>query len=694
MRMRNRNIFITILMLVSSIGFSQIQTPLKWTFSSYKTSDSTAVLYFKATMDKGWHAYSQKNSNAEGTLPSTTFEFSKSNDYQRIGKVNEPKGIEKNEPLFDNAKLIYFENTVTFSQQIKIISAKAFTVKGSITAMTCNNGGCVPLDDNFSIAVEGYKKATKVKSTDTVANKTDVDTASKKTCCKADSSKADKKDNTSLTDANNLKKLGLWSLFLLALGLGFVALLTPCIYPMIPMTISYFMHGENSRKKSIFLAGIFGISIILIFILIGTIIAIIFGQEFANLISTHWLPNLIFFVIFIIFAASFFGMFELTLPSWMINKSDKQADKGGYMGAFFMALTLVLVSFSCTAPIVGSIMRLSMNGEVLSPIVGMFGYSLAFAIPFTLFAIFPSVLSNLPKSGGWLNSVKVVLGFIELAAALKFLSMADQTYHWRILDREIYLAIWIVIFTLMGIYLLGKIKFAHDSEVKFISVPRLIFAIITFSFVVYLIPGMFGAPLNVLSGWLPPMETQDFDIANIVRENSGSSDNTAKTINIAEAPRYADKGLKLPHGLKGYFDYDQALKAAKVLNKPVFVDFTGHACSNCRNMEATVWKAPEVLKMLQNDFVIVALYVDDHVIELSKEDAYINPDTKEPITLLGKKNFDIQVRKYGANAQPYYVLLSPDGEILAKPQPYNLDIDNFVRFLKNGLKEFSSKQSK
>jgi thiol:disulfide interchange protein DsbD len=395
-----------------------------------------------------------------------------------------------------------------------------------------------------------------------------------------------------------------------------------------------------------------------------------------------------FFAIFVFFAFSFFGMFEITLPSWLVNKSDAQADKGGWSGAFFMAFTLVLVSFSCTGPIVGAILVESANGEILKPIIGMFGFSLAFALPFGIFAFFPSLMNNMPKSGGWLNSVKVVLGFLELALGLKFLSIADQTYHWGILDRDIYLAIWIVIFTLMGIYLLGKIKFSHDSDVKFISVPRLMFVIVTFSFVLYMVPGLFGAPLKMLSGYLPPQESHDFDINAIVRNNLESvsfSENTSKE--ICETPKYADK-LHLPHGIKGFFDYDQALACSKKQNKPIFVDFTGHGCVNCREMEANVWSDPEVLKSLKKDFIVVALYVDDKT-ELPENEWYTSEYDGKVKKTIGKKFADLQISRFNVNAQPYYVILDSEGkQMTKKSHAYDKDIDLFKSFLNEGLETF------
>ena len=440
---------------------------------------------------------------------------------------------------------------------------------------------------------------------------------------------------------------------------------------------------------------VYGLAIIAIYTLIGSILAVVAGPDIANWLSTHWLPNILFFLIFVIFAASFFGMFEITLPHWLVNKSDAKADKGGFVGSIFMALTLVLVSFSCTGPIVGTILVESAGGQVLKPIVGMFGFSLAFALPFTLFAFFPSWLSNLPKSGGWLNSVKVVLGFLELALGLKFLSIADQTYHWGLLDREIYLALWIVIFFLMGLYLMGKIKFAHDSEVKFLSVPRLIFSIITFSFVVYLIPGMFGAPLKALSGYVPPMHTHDFDLNDIIRKNSGGGGATAMmqlTDNeLCETPKFHEK-LHLPHGLQGYFDYEQALACAKSLDKPLFIDFTGHGCVNCREMEANVWADPRVLALLRDEYVIAALYVDDKTMLPEEEWVLSDYDGKWKKTI-GRKYADFQVSKFGVNAQPYYVLMGHENNVVSQPRAYDLDVDEFVEFLKQGVVNYKKGQT-
>jgi thiol:disulfide interchange protein DsbD len=478
---------------------------------------------------------------------------------------------------------------------------------------------------------------------------------------------------------------------------GLAAILTPCVFPMIPMTVSFFMNSSQSKMKARLQAFAYGISIILIYTVIGTVVALTLGADFANFLSTHWLPNILFFIIFVLFAFSFFGAFEIVLPSKWVNKSDRAADKRGFGGSFFMALTLVLVSFSCTGPIVGAILVESAGGMVVKPIVGMLGFSLAFALPFTLFALFPQWLNRLPKSGGWLNSVKVFLGFIELALGLKFLSVADQTYHWGILDRDVYIAIWIVIFTMLGFYFLGKLKFAYDSEVKHVSVPRLMLALATFSFVVYLIPGLFGAPLKAISGYLPPMSSHDFDLHRLIREEvrmnqTASVDLLAPETPVGcEKPKFADF-LELPHGLQGYFDFEQGLACAKVQNKPIFIDFTGHGCVNCREMEANVWSDPKVLERLQNDFVIIALYVDDKT-ELPKSDWVTSTVDGRVKKTLGKKYSDFQIARFGVNAQPYYVLLDSDQSLLTQPIARDLNPDHFIEFLDKGIAEYKKRHN-
>ena len=640
---------------------SKILEPVKWDIVSNKINDNTFELLFTANIDKGYHLYSLTIPEG-GPLP-TVFTFEKSKQFELqdgITEVTTP--IEEYDDVFE-MDIKFFEGKAVFKQIIKLNpESTVVPVVGEIAYMVCNDVGCVALYEDFEL---------------------NYDTNSAKLVDDAAVSSYGDNDITG-------KKASLWGFFLLSFLGGLAAILTPCVFPMIPMTVSFFMKDGEDKSKGKIQALIYGISIIGIYVFIGSVLAVVAGPDIANWLSTHWLPNILFFIIFIVFAASFFGMFEITLPHWVVNKSDESADKGGFLGPVFMALTLVLVSFSCTGPIVGTILVESAGGQILKPIIGMLGFSLAFAMPFTLFAFFPTLLNGLPKSGGWLNSVKVVLGFLELALGLKFLSIADQTYHWGILDREVYLALWIVIFFLLGLYLLGKIKFAHDSDVPFVSVPRLMLAIIVFSFVTYLIPGMIGAPLKALSGYLPPQSTHDFDLNAIIRENvkafsvssSGNDDNKE----LCEAPKYGDF-LDLPHGLEGYFDYDQALACAKEQNKPIFLDFTGHGCVNCREMEANVWSDPKVLKLLRNDYIVTALYVDDKT-EMKEEDWYTsNYDGKLKKTI-GKKFADLQKDLFGVNAQPFYVLLSPEGKVLTAPRAYDLDVPAFVNFLKTGLKNF------
>ncbi len=682
--MNKKYIIFFAFLFVSFTSFSQILNPVKWSFSTTKTSDSTAILYLKATIDKTWHLYSQ-NIPADGPI-ATSFSFQQSNDFQLIGKVAEPKATEEYDSTF-SMNLKYFSNTATFTQHIKIRSTKPFKIKGILNFMCCDNKQCLPPQDiEFSFNIDGYSKAVFVQNNDTT-----LSLKPENTLTLAASNTTATNISQEKTKLNEKNSSLLW-FFLLAFIAGLAAIITPCVFPIIPLTVTFFMHNKETKTKSRILALVYGFSIIAIYTVIGTIVAVTLGANFANWLSTAWLPNVFFFLIFMVFALSFFGMFEITLPSWLVTKTDKQADKGGFLGAFFMAFTLVLVSFSCTGPIVGAILVESASGQVLKPVIGMFGFSLAFALPFTLFAYFPSWLARLPKSGGWLNSVKIVLAFLELALGLKFLSIADQTYHWGILDREVYLAFWIVIFTLLGLYLLKKIKFAHDSEIKHISAPRIILAVITFAFVVYMIPGMFGAPLKALAGYLPPQETQDFNLNAIIRDNIEKTYSIPGHIvntGLCDKPKYADF-LKLPHRLKGYFDYNQALACAKQQNKPLFIDFTGHGCVNCREMEARVWADPRVLKILREKYIVTALYVDDKKELPQSEWAISNYDGKLKKNI-GTKNADFQITHFNVNAQPYYVLLSNNGQQLAKPKAYDLNADNFVEYLENGLKAFTQK---
>lgn len=713
------------IVLLSHLSLSaQIETPVTWKSKLVQLDKANAEIQLIATIEEHWHLYSQKTPEG-GPLP-LIFEFQPSENYERIGEVTEPKPKEEWDEVFKITNL-YFEGTVIFKQKIKILQDKGFNIDLNADYQACIDGRCVPGNNDLTISVNGGsgQKATepiktepKVKSFQVSEMKSEsaetvpaqgnnpvsaagsVDSLHATQTVAADTSKTGTPTLVNMDDDSTEGK-SLWWFFFISFLAGLAAILTPCVFPMIPMTVTFFMKDKEHKAKGQVQAIVYGFSIIAIYTFIGSILAVVAGPEFANFLSTHWIPNVLFFLIFLFFAASFLGMFEIVLPSSLVNKSDAKADKGGIVGAIFMAVTLVLVSFSCTGPIVGAILVESAGGAILKPIVGMFGFSLAFALPFTLFAFFPSWLSSLPKSGGWLNSVKVVLGFIELALGLKFLSVADQTYHWGLLDRDIYIAFWVVIFTLMGLYLLGKLKFAHDSPLPHIKVPRLILAIITFTFVVYLIPGMFGAPLKALSGYLPPAATHDFDIDDKIIESSFSIQDQLQSGNVStanqssdaapcEAPNYADQ-LHLPHGLKGFFDYNQALACAKAQNKPLFIDFTGHGCVNCREMEANVWSDPEVLKRLKNEFIVVALYVDDKKIQLPEEEWITSSFDGKLKKTLGKKNADMQITRYNVNAQPYYVLLDKNEQVLVKPRGYNLNVQEFIQFLDHGINEFKNR---
>lgn len=651
--------------LLNSIGLhAQIEEPVKWQFSKEKISETEYYIVFKAIIDEDWHLYSSFTPEG-GPIPAS-FSYEESELYDTLGLVSETPEAEKQFDDVFNINVLILHHQVIFKQKIKLNTNKAFAITGEFTGQACIEGKCVLVGTDFSFSFNG----------DNI-----------------------QKEESTLSEADNYLdyikddsgKSSLLNLFSIAFLFGLIALLTPCVFPMIPMTVTFFMHDSKNRAKSIRQALFFGLSIIALYSFIGTIVSMIFGPEIANWLSTHWIPNVLFFLIFMFFAASFLGMFEITLPSWMVNKSDKQVEKGGFMGPFFMAFTLVLVSFSCTGPIVGSILVKSAGGEFLEPLIGMFGFSLAFAIPFTLFAIFPSWLSNLPKSGGWLNTVKVILGFLELALGLKFLSIADQTYHWGILDREVYIAFWIIIGILMGFYLLGKLKFAHDSDLPYIGVPRLILAIITFTFVLYMTPGMFGAPLKALAGYLPPQKTHDFNLNAIIRNNVKLYAQEDQIPAICEEPKFSDQ-LELPHGLEGYFDYKQALSCARKQNKPLFIDFTGHGCVNCRNMEANVWIDPEVIRRLKEEFVIVALYVDDKKKLPESEWITSKRDGKVKKTI-GGIYADFQITRFKTNAQPYYVLLDTNEERLVNPKKYDLKIPNFIKFLDEGVAEFKKRHN-
>ncbi len=684
MLMKRRSIISGIvLFLLSAVPlFAQMGEPIvKWSVSQGKTENGITEIIFSGTISSGWHTYGASHKDSPVTV-----------------EFEDVKGYSLEGGLYDLLKPEKFDGDDVFFDKIKVaqkirVAEDASSLKGMITSSSCTDNSCgAPEDWNFEIklrkeadvAVAAVPEKTKKEESAAKAKTavTEAPTGAVEGAGSAETAVTEATAETAATAVTEEEQRAggsLWALILEAVLWGFAMLLTPCVFPMVPMTISFFMKGSSTPAAGRFKAFMYGLFIVLLYtvpisLIIGA--TYIFGGETVtadifNWLSTHWLPNIIFFIVFMVFAASFFGAFEITLPSTLVNKSDKNSDKGGLAGIFFMALTLVLVSFSCTGPIVGSVLIKSTQGEFWTPMVTMLAFSVAFALPFTIFAMFPSLLKKL-KSGSWLNSVKVVLGFIEVALGLKFLSVADQTYHWGLLDREIYLAIWIVVFTLLGLYLLGKIRFEADSEVKHIGIFRLFLVIVDFTFVVYMIPGMFGAPLKALSGYLPPIETQDFIMG---------SNPSQQVVSIEEA----NKCEKLPLGLTGYHSMEEGYAAAKASGKPVFLDISGLACVNCREMEQRVWSDPKVLSMLKNDFVIVVLYTDDKT--KLPENEWVTTSSGKVLKDRGRVNAWFVRENFGVSAQPNYVLLSPDGKQLAPIRGYNTDIDGFVEFLNSGLEK-------
>jgi thiol:disulfide interchange protein len=656
---------------------AQVLDPIDWKFEYNRVSDKEIDLVFRAEIENKWHLYSQ-DIDEGGPIP-TSFTFNPSEHYQLSGKTLE---ISKPEIIHDPSfgmDLKMFSHEAVFKQEILLLTDQDFVLAGNIEYMSCDDKRCLPPDNeeftfDLKIASPGFQATQEGVPLKSADHRLDLEDDSR-VSTSSDSGYTPTGESDSTTNKTNDSR-SLWLFFVISFVAGLAALLTPCVFPMIPMTVTFFMREGRKRIKGIMIGLVFGLSIILIYTSIGFIVSLSsVGPDAANVVSTHWIPNLIFFLLFILFAASFLGMFEMVLPGKWANTSDRQADKGGYVGAFFMAFTLVLVSFSCTGPIVGALLVQSAGGLALKPIIGMFGFSLAFALPFTLLSIFPAWLSGLPKSGSWLNSIKVVLGFIVLAFSFKFLSTIDQTYHLGILGRDVFLAIWIVIFSLLGFYLLGKLKFANDSDLLHISVPRLFLSIITFSFVVYLIPGLFGAPLKGMASLIPPMTDESF-----VLNQPGDATSTG---NCGPA-KYSDF-LQLPYDLQGYFDYEEGISCARQLGKPVLLDFKGHSCSTCKVMEAKVWSNPKVLKRLRKNFVIVALYVDDKT--KLPENEWITSDSDRTMKkTIGKKNLDFQITHFNTNTLPYYVIIDHNGKPLTKPMGYELDVRKFIDFLDKGVK--------
>lgn len=697
------------LLLGSVASFAQApEATAKWSVSSKAVSGDVFELTFKASIEDGWHIYT-----IDHEYNPIVIEFTPSEGYSLEGGLNQVT-----KPSDFQGEKVFFD-FVTLTQRVKLTGNEA-TVTGEVSWSGCNDRFCAaPESWEFSmpLAVAGATQSAASKESSAQLSPDDDSAVSDDVTIE---SKTDEVSSSLTVSSDESKSVGsLWALIIEAILWGFAMLMTPCVFPMVPMTVSFFMKQSTTAAEGRFKAFIYGLFIVLLYTVpISVIIGLTWliggnavTADIFNWLATHWLPNLIFFVVFMLFAASFFGAFEIELPSSLANKSDAKSGGKGLGGIFFMALTLVLVSFSCTGPIVGTVLIKSTQGEFWTPMVTMLAFSVAFALPFTVLAMFPSLLKKMKgKSGSWLNSVKVVLGFIEVALGFKFLSVADQTYHWGLLDREVYLGIWIVTFSLLGFYLLGKLRFKNDDPVEHVSVPRLGLAIAVFTFVVYMIPGMWGAPLKALSGYLPPIETQDFVVYNYADSPSASvastgsatgmmhgsvtepaevtsvGENGALTGSATGASTYGQKyDLKMPLGLTGYFTLEEGLTAAKAQGKPVFVDITGHGCVNCREMEQRVWSDPRVLNILRNEYVLVALYVDDKT-KLEEKDWLTTPEGKT-LKEIGRVNSYIARTRFGVNAQPNYALLDAEGNQLAPVRGYNLSVDGFIAFLNSGLKK-------
>lgn len=727
---------ITLLFSSCSTVSAQLEQHSKWKTYTEPADASkikvgeTIKLYFEVEIEKDWYVYSSDFDKNLGPIVSE-LTLEKNDAFEAIGGLKAVNPKKKYDDLW-GGEYTYFVKKGKFYQNVKILKPNAI-IKTTLTYQECSevSGKCIMQEPEFTFTIKAQTTDdTKTDKTDNKVEKNDnqipttanTDNTNKnegnnqntenstivviegndsslfENLTKTETTKTEKItfDNTKnyVPEGDPFKDLpevttdlggeseSLWGFMIAAFLSGLVALLTPCVFPMIPMTVSFFTTRSKNRFEGIARAMFYGFSIVGLYTLIGFIVSRFMGDDAASILATHWFPNVLFFLVFLVFAISFFGAFDIVLPSKMVNSIDKQADKGGYIGIFFMALTLVVVSFSCTGPIAGSILVMSANGEVIKPVLGMFAFSLAFALPFTLFAIFPSLLSSLPKSGGWLNTVKVVLGFVELALAFKFLSVADQVYHWGILDRPIYIVIWMSTAFFLGLYLLGKIRLPHDSVVEKLGVGRLLMAIASFAFFLYLMPGLFGAPLSPLSGYLPPQSTNEFDLVALIRGEEKS--------NVNSKAKYSDI-LHLPHGLEGHFEYFEAIEAAKQANQPLFIDFTGHGCVNCREMEASVWNQPEILPLLKNEFTVVALYVDERQ-ELSEEEIYISARNNKEIETVGKRNADFQIRRFGQNAQPNYFIINPYTHQPLVAPVGRVSAEKFEEFLKKGLAEFQKQR--
>ncbi len=676
-----RYIFLSLCMLAVSSAVAQ---EASWKSSVTHVEGDRYRINLEAAIPSGYHMYDMGPYELGGPN-ATTIVFKPGDGVTLDGGVKMLSKPERKYDPFMKMEIGTVAGKALFAQEVTLRAPQA-TLTAELEWMLCTDKTCLPPADTVLTIVVEKTSASSAPTVIATTQAGDNDISADSATIRSEAPQPE----TAQQPASGDKTF--WAYIIEAILWGFAALFTPCVFPMVPMTVSYFMKGEGGARRGRFRALMYGLFIVSLYTL--PIAAIIFitwlvggdtvTADIFNWLATHWLPNVIFFAVFMVFAASFFGAFEITLPGWMVNKSDSKADKKGLSGIFFLALTLVLVSFSCTGPIVSSVLIKSTGGgEFWVPIATMLAFSIVFALPFTLLAFFPSLLKKMPKSGGWLNSVKVVLGFVEVALGMKFLSVADQTYHWGLLDREIYLAIWIVVFTLLGLYLLGKIRFAHDSEMPYLGVGRLALAIVTFTFVVYLIPGMWGAPLKGLSGYLPPRQTQDFVLGG--DGTAAAAPAAGLTTVDGSRPKHSDF-LHLPHGLQGFFNLQEAEAYAAKVGKPLFIDITGHGCVNCREMEERVWSDPEVLAILRNDYVIAALYLDDK--KTLPESDWVTTDTGKVLKSLGKINSWYVLKTYGVNAQPYYVLQGRDGKVLVPPRGYNLDVEGFIAFLRSGIEAY------
>lgn len=680
--------------LFHSTVLAQIFNPVKWSTEVKRISETEAELIIHAKIDHKWHLYSTKATEGDdpGPVP-TEFTFEKSKDFELVGKITEGKPIKEHDPNFDMI-VAYFAKSATFKQKIKVFNNSNFKIKGNVNYMVCDDQRCLPpTDEELIFEIKPYAGAatkTNVITTNTDEGFNDnVITESQDSLSEVINN--DDKTESINNPQDSEKTTSLWLIFLQGFIGGFAALLMPCIYPMLPLTVSFFTKQSKTKAEGIRKSAIYGVSIIIIYVMLGMLVTILFGSDALNDLSTNPWFNIFFFVLFVIFAISFFGAFELTLPSSWVNKADEASNKGGLIGIFFMAATLSLVSFSCTGPIIGTLLvQTAHDGQYIGPAIGMFGFSFALAIPFALFAAFPGWLNSMPKSGGWLNTVKVTLGFIELALALKFLSNADLVLQAGWLKRELFLAIWIGIFGLMTMYLLGLFRMPHDTPVTELSIPRLLIAMASFIFTIYLIPGMWGAPLKIVSGFPPPQFYSESS------NGFGANTTNVTTSNyksLTEIPPGADPA-HCPHNINCFHDYKTGLEYARKIGKPIMLDFTGWACVNCRKMEEQVWSDPEVLKRLKEDFVLISLYVDEkQELPLEEQKEVEIGGKKKKIKTVGNKWSHFQATVYGNNSQPYYVILDHNEKMLTEPAAYDPDIQKFIKWLDKGKAEFiKSKQ--